>query len=480
MKRKWLTLLSALLLPLSVDATPTILKIQDVIEMALNKGLYRRDIDLGYQKSEMGLLLSEANFDTQMYLKGQNDDSRLEAPGSFSNNRDRIQTMAFGLNRKFITGTTLGLDYSYSHRDSDLGNFMKAAGMPSIQYYHLTTLSFKQDLLNNFFGYKDQRQYLAADLQFQRSKLEKDEATEELVLQVVKLYLDAYYAQESLKQSTAARDKYLLLLKSVQQKNKMGFDDRSELTKTKAELQNQERNLKSASLAYTNLIRKLYSLLNTSVPEEVVIGVNEQITAPPAKDQKSLPEGLRKARSSELLVQATSADQEAATNNELASLNFFSQAAYSGLDAKNSEALSELNHTAHPKYTVGLEFVMRWGGSAQKADSLAKKIARDEAVNNKLKIQNDLREILERTEQSLQAKYLIAANAQETVKIWEDAVKSQEKNHRFGRITTAELIIDYNTYFHAKATLSGAIADYQMALLEYQAARDELITGTNR
>lgn len=450
------------------------LRIQDVIEMTLTKGLYFKDLNFSYQKSELGLLLANANFDTQMSLRGQKEDSQAEAPGAFVNDRDLTNTMGVGLSRKFMTGSTLGLDYSYYHRESELNPFFQQKLSP-IQYYHLTTLTFKQDLLNNFFGYRDRRQYLAADLQFQKARFDRDEATEDLILQAIRVYLDAYAAQENLKQSMAARDKYQVLLKSVQQKASMGFDDRSELTKTKAELQTQERNVKSASLLYLNLIEKLYTLLNATPPEEVTIALSETIPSPTNVSPSPGIENLRKSKSTELLINATQAEKEAANNNRWAMLNLNSQAAFSGVSDNDSSALSEMNRRENPKYTVGLEFTMRWGGNAQKAEGLSKKVAYDEALNNREKIRNDLLETLDRTQRNLQSKYIIAVNAQETVRIWEDAIKSQERNQRFGRITTAELIIDYGSYFRAKSANSAAIADYQLALYEYQAARDELI-----
>lgn len=468
-----------LFLPLLSIASPSKLTIQDVIELALSKGLYHNDVDLAFQKAELSLLQVDANFDTQMYLKGQKEDSHLEALGGLNNDRDISDTLGFGLSRRFSTGSQLGIDYSYLHRESELGAFMKQTSAYPIQYYHLTTLTFKQDLLNNFLGYRDRRLFLAADKQFQRSSLERDEASEDIVLQAIKIYLDAYAAQETLKQNLAARDKYVLLVKAVQQKSAMGFDDKSELTKTRAELQNQERNVKSASLTYLTLVEKLYTVLNATPPEEVNIALPEIIPSPTAVSQSPTIENLRKFKSINLQIDAAQAEKEAAANNRLASLNLTSQAIYSGLDKSDSVALSELNHREHPKYNVGLELIMRWGGSAQKAESLAKKVAFDEAVNNQSKLRNDLVETLDRTQRNLQSKYIIAVNAQETVRLWEEAVRNQEKNHRFGRITTAELIIDYGTYFRAKAALSTALSDYQLSIYEYQAARDELVKSKN-
>ncbi|MEY4617682.1 MAG: outer rane efflux protein [Pseudomonadota bacterium] len=474
-----LFLILTTLSPAIVRASPMPLTIQDVIEMALSKGLYHKDVTLTFQKAELSLLQVNANFDTQMYLKGQKEDSRIEAIGGLNNDRDLNNSLGFGLSRRFSTGSQLGIDYSYLHRESDLGAFMRQTAAIPIQYYHLTSLTFKQDLLNNIFGYRDRRSFDAAEKQYQRSDLERDEASEDIVLQAIKIYLDAYAAQENLKQSLAARDKYILLVKSVKQKSSMGFDDKSELTKTKAELQTQERNVKSASLQYLNLIERLYTVINATAPEEVTIALPEIIPSPMAVSQSPTIEDLRKSKSMVLQIEAAQAEKEAAANNRMANLLLTSQATYSGLDKSDSVALSEMNHREHPKYSVGLELIMRWGGSAQKAESLSKKVAFEEALNNQAKLRNDLVEALDRTQRNLQSKYIIAVNAQETVRLWEEAVKNQEKNHRFGRITTAELIIDYGTYFRAKSSLSAALADYQLSIYEYQATRDELVKSKN-
>jgi len=467
-------------LPTAFSA-PTILRVQDVISATQTQNLNFNDINYNFQRAELLQWQTEANYDTSLFAKIQNEDSRLEVLGVPTNLRDQTQSWVIGANRKWSSGSTLGLDYSYIHRDSDLSAAALALSTNPIQYYHLTTLSFKQDLLNNSFGYRDRRILQSAQFQLKRAQLERDEAVEELTLQTIKLFLDTYFSQENLKQSLAARDKYILLVKSIQQKNKMGFDDRSELIKTKAELQNQERNVKSASLTYLNLLNKLYTTLNLPRPGEVELEIPESvITAPASTDSSPSVDSLRKSQSLELLVKSTEAEREASINNESAGLNFFAQAAYSGLDSNNSSAVSEMNQHSHPKYTMGLEFTMKWGGSAQKAESLSKKIVHEEALNNQRKVQNDLQETIERTERNLKSKYIIAVNAQETVKIWEEAMKSQELNHRFGRITTSELILDYTNYFRSKSSLSGALADYQMSLYEYQAARDELIHPSNK
>lgn len=473
-----LTLSGAIFWPLpKANGAPTSLTVQDVITMTLQQSLSHKDINLGYQKSEIARLLAASNFETSLVAKVQTEDSKAETVGVMANERDQTQSWILGVNRKFSTGSTLGLDYSFLHRESDLSTFAINNNVNPTQYYHLTTLNFKQELLNNGFGYRDRRLLLSADLQFQRSKLERDETIEELVLQSIRLYLDTYFAQENLKQSLAAKEKYLLLLKSIQQKNKMGFDDRSELIKTKAEVQNQERNVKSATLTYQNLVQKLYTLLNTPLPEEVIIAVPESSSSlAPSKAASSI-ENLRKSKSSQLLIQATEAESEASQNSEWVGLNFFAQAAYSGLDSSRSPAFSEMKDRENPKYTLGLEFFMAWGASAQKAEKLSKYIAHEEALNTQKKIKNDLMETIDRTERNLKSRFDVMTQAQETVKIWEDAMKSQERNHRYGHITTAELIMDYTSYFRAKASLSGAIADYQMSLYEYQAARDELITS---
>lgn len=460
------------------SSTLVTLKIQDVVDQVLEQGLLKKDIEINYQRSEIPWLLTEANFGTQLSLKVQNEDSRAEALTGIPNDRDQTQSWLFGVSRHFSTGTTLSYDYSFNHRFSDLSTYAQNNNALPEQYYHLSTFTIKQELLNNAFGYRDRRLLFSANSQMERAKLEKDEATEELLLQTIKIFLDAYSAQENLKQSLAARDKYELLLKSIQQKHRMGFDDKSELTKTKAEIQNQEKNVLTSRMILSTLTNKLYTLLNATPPTEVQFDIPEKITLPEELEaQKSVTfdyKNLRKSQSSEVYVKAIEAENEAAINNNWVLLNLFGQAAFNGLDPNNKTALSEMNHQENPKYTIGLELLMKLGGSNQKAEKITKMLAYEEALNNQRKNQNDLSETLDRTKDNIKTKLNIVTHAEESVKLWETTIKSQESNHRFGRITTTELILDYTNYFRTKASLSAARSDFQLALYEYQAARDKL------
>lgn len=84
---------------------------------------------------------------------------------------------------------------------------------------------------------------------------------------------------------------------------------------------------------------------------------------------------------------------------------------------------------------------------------------------------------MERTFRSVKANYLVATVAEDALNSWEKVIRIQEKNFRVGRISTAELIQDYNSYFQAQTRRSQAVAEYNYSIQEYLSSRDLVIRG---
>lgn len=462
-----------------------VLKVEDYIQALREKSLIQKDINTGFQKSEAAIYAADIGYDTFLNMKLTKEDSKAESMAGSSNPQDKTEVFTVGVGKKWRTGSYLGLDYGHIFRDSVLDPKMTALlGLTPIQYQNVTTLTFKQELWNNSFGYQDQRKREVAMLTRERAQLERDEAYEDLLMSGVKLYWDTYLAQENLKQSIAARDKFQQLYKNIQTKHSMGFDDRSELLKTQAELQNQERNIKAAKLYLSIMTEKLYNLAQMPLPAEVEISEGTVLTPPAVAYNATMAwqsvneselENLRKMRSMDKAISISSAELEIAKNNGKPSLNFLAQNSYYGLDQNQSPSFKEMSDASKPKYLVGLEFSMRFGNSQEKTETLTKQLQYEEALNQKEKLKIQMQESVVQSNRSMQVKYLVYSNAIETAKVWDKVIQNQERSHKLGRLTTSELLMDYGSFFRNRATLSQALADYKLALFEYQAIRDQLI-----
>jgi outer membrane protein TolC len=456
------------------------LSVDDVVNSVLNKSLVHKEIDINFQKSAIAIYSADIPYDVMLNGKWNHEDSKAETIGGLGNIRDLTDSYSIGAAKKWRTGSYLGLDYGKIARDSELGATSLALRLPAKQFQNVATLTFKQELWNNSFGYQDQLKQEAADLTTERAKLERDEATEDLLMSAVKLFWDTYSAQENWKQSIAARDKFQQLYKNIEKKFSLGFDDRSELLKTKAELQNQEKNINSAHLIYTTLVEKLYSLSNAAVPGDVEL-VAEEITAPPpiTPNDSGSYENLRKLKSIEKALSASQDELEIAKNNGKPVLNFLMQNSFYGLDENQSPSFKEMSDASKPKYMVGLEFTMRLDNSQAKAEELSKRLQHEETLNQKEKLKVQMQEALVQTERNLQNKYVIYMNAKDTFKVWDKVIQNQEKSHRLGRLTTSELLMDYGSYFRSKMALSIAIAEYKVATYDHKAVRDQLLKSKN-
>jgi outer membrane protein TolC len=470
----------------ALGSNAAVLKLDDYIQALREKSLVQKDISTGFQKSEAAIYAADIAYDTFLNAKFTKEDSKAESMAGLSNPQDKTEVFSIGVGKKFRTGSYLGVDYGRIFRDSILDPKMAAfLSLTPTQYQNSTVITFKQDLLNNAFGFQDQIKKEVAILTKERAQFERDEALEDMILNGVKLYWDTYLAQENLKQNISARDKFQLLYKNIQTKHSMGFDDRSELLKTQAELQNQERNIKSAKLYLSILTEKLYSLAQLPMPAEVEVSEGVLVVPPSESTEANKASGklirdsdlsaFRKIQSAEMGISISNSELEIAKNSGKPSLNFIAQGGFYGLDKDHGPSFEEMNSATKPKYLVGLEFSMRFDNSQEKAETLTKRLQYEDALNQKEKLKIQIQESMVQTNRNVQMKYLVYNNAVETSKVWDKVIQNQERSHRLGRLTTSELLMDYGSFFRNRASQSQALADYKLALFDYQAVRDQLI-----
>ena len=156
-------------------------------------------------------------------------------------------------------------------------------------------------------------------------------------------------------------------------------------------------------------------------------------------------------------------------------LNFVGKSSYIGIDETSKLSYSDMTSWSHPRYYLGLEFSAKLGSSQSAGEYRFREAAYQEAQTNHQKAKNEEWDRLERTFRAVKAKYLIAKVADEALTSWQKVIVIQEKNFRVGRISTAELIQDYNSYFQTQTQHSSAISDYNFSIQDYLAARDLVI-----
>ncbi len=451
------------------------LSVQDVVDQILKSGKDKKNIDYAYQRLELPLDTALSNFDWGLTSTVGWEINRLESLTGFNNVEDRNLVWKLGLSKKFSTGTKFDLEYSRTMVNSILSTFANSIGRLPNTVQDQAGITIRQNLLGNFFGLSDRAKLTVAERNFSKASMDREESLEDLILKSVNTYWMAFKAKETLKRSLDAREKYTVLVKTLERKNRQGLSERAEYTKAKAELANKERDVKSASVDYLNLLDQLFLLLSLPPSEDVVFVLPKNLPeAPVVREDKKL-ETLRKVRGAAINVENAKEEKEAARKETWPTLDLVGQSTVNGVEPTADAANSDMSSGEHYRSFVGLEFNMKFDSNLAQGTYANKSVLYNEALNNFEKIKDEELDRMERTLRDVKAKFLVAKAAMEASEHWERAIKEQERNFRVGRISTAELIQDYNTYYATVSLKSAAVSDYYYVLQEYMAARDQLV-----
>lgn len=450
---------------------------QDVVDRVLKNGYDAKAIEFQARKSVANLYKARGVYDWGVAGSLSYEINKNESLSGISNQEDRTTYWTGAFTKKTSTGSLFSLGYSRTFQQSKLSGFSSSL-RPSDQVQDQFDFGIRQDLIGNFFGLLDRTRIEVAEQAVEQSRMARLESLESLVLQAVQVYWQCYIAKETLKESLQAREKYSFLLKTLENKNRLGLADTSDVFKARAEYQNQERNVKVASHQYLVALDELFLLMrensSSDSGNEVEFVVSDGIPPVPNLVSKEL-ESFRDIQASVMTLQNAELERKAAKLATLPELAIFGKSSFNGVEQKATDAFSDMTSASHPRYTVGLELKLRIDSDLVRGEKELREIQYAEASNALDKLRAQKQEELLRAYRDVQSKYTIAGSAIEAYKNWASAVKEQERKFRMGRISTTEMIQDYNSFFRSQAQKSSAIGSYHVALHFLDATRDELV-----
>ncbi|HRO66801.1 MAG TPA: TolC family protein, partial [Pseudobdellovibrionaceae bacterium] len=164
-----------------------------------------------------------------------------------------------------------------------------------------------------------------------------------------------------------------------------------------------------------------------------------------------------------------------AKSNEKPLVNLVARASTSGVDEASSAAYAEMTSMNKPAYYAGLRFSYKFGSGVLDADIRAKRAALS-LEETRLKLaKSQQRDQAADAERRVGAAYAIAQSAMKTQEFREKAVNELNRTYNQGRTDIRTLIDNMNQLFNAEVASIRALGDYQIALNEWAALRDELI-----
>jgi len=476
LKKALIIALSLASLPLASAAFASEISLsqRNVAELILKQSYRAQEVNLQAEQQRLPLYTVLQNFNFQLAASGYYQKNRFD--GQMLGSQDETLLSSVSLTKLFSTGTTVGASYQ---RTSDKYVFPSGATIPSSLPGDKVTqdvlgLTIQQNLLADFFGRADRADIRSAQAQFDAAMIGRVSNLQDLVLSGIQTYWSAYVAQQTFQQTLAARSRYQKLTEAVRKKTKYGYSNPGEVEQAEAELEGQEQSVKAASVNYLSALDNLITLLRLPPGSDVKFEVPTDIPPLPKLPGVDI-EQLRPLRTSKLTLQSAEDAMRSADSRTYPNLALVGQLYSQGYDLNASDSYSEMVSGNHPKYYVGLQLSYSFGSGYNDELVLNKKVGRDLAEEQLNRQRLELKDKEADLTRRVQSTYLIAQSLKSQKSWSEKAAQELTKTYNQGRTDISVLITAIDKYFQSEVDYARSIGDYQIALNQWAAFRDELI-----
>jgi outer membrane protein TolC len=453
---------------------------QKVAEIVLQQSPKAKETRWTFQLNDLAPIEVASRFDWLTGLETGFTDSKLESLSSTGVLKDQQYLTKYLLQRNFITGTKLEFSYSRTSVKTELAANSTRSTPPN-QTQDLLGLKLEQNLLRNFFGSADRAELLAAQKNAKAAKLTEFDSLQSLVLEALALFWQAYIAQENFKETVAARDRYEQLVTVVKRKASLGYANPGELPQVQAEYENRVQAVKLESLDYLEALDKLVTLLNLPSGTEVDFSVSDKIPAPPdfagkeGATKKVDVENLRSLRALREKIAALNSSIRASVSRGYPDLSLIGRYSTAGVNESAQDSFNEMTSGIQPEYYIGLRFAFTFGSGSTTAEvrhkTLQKQIEESKLSRGLL----ERRDLIMQSERKVLATYGVALSTKRQKELREKAAQEIQKSYNQGRVDISILIDSLNKFFASGVSHTRAIGDYQLALNQWNAAKDEMI-----
>lgn len=465
---------AALALPTDLSCKQGIsLSQKDVAELVLKQGRRTQEVNLQYQQLRLSVAQSLVPF--QWDLVASSGLLFDKSVGLSTSTYDKTENLVSNikLSKSFVTGTDIGLEYKRTSFKGDV-NANGTANTRSVGTQDLLGLNITQDIWANFFGIADRGDVDSAALSYKASTILRTNDLENLVLETIRTFWTAYVSEQNFKEAMSSRDRSKKLTDAVKKKSGFGYANPGELAQAQADYEARVQDVKTASTNYLANLDTLNTLLSLPQNCEVKFVVSNAVPAVPQLPEKN-QEDLRVIRSGKLAVEAAQRAYDSAKSKDAPTLQLVGKIYSYGVQDDGNGAYSDMVSGAHPQYYAGVQFEYPFGADILSETRLNKKYAKDLAEVRLSRVTQENADAQAQAQRQVQATYAAVLSTAEQKKYREKALSELNRSFNQGRTDISIFIDAMNKFSLAEIQYSRAIGDYQTALNEWAATRDELI-----
>jgi len=334
--------------------------------------------------TDVASLQAQSILDWKPYLKVGVTDDRRQPTTPFSTSRVQGNSITLGAQTVFQTGTVLAAELSKGSTELQFENPM--IGNNGVLEFAETkaTLTLSQSLWQNAFGDGIRARMEAAEKASEAAVLIADDATDDWMLGLIQVYYNAWLAKAQALAADTSLARRERLLSMVQILANRGTAERPDLLQVQSAVDATRVQADRAAQAVGDVWRSLLTALK--LPREwfkidakkVPIALDDPMTEALAlcgTENAILPapEANLSVRKAKLQVAAASAQDRAADSQLRPDLSVTAQLANNAIDntPSDDQSLSDFAGFDHPAWTIGLQFSMPIGFTAEKAQKLS-------------------------------------------------------------------------------------------------------------
>ncbi len=453
---------------------PLKLSQKDAAVMALQNSLKAQEVTEKYSQKLSDAVLARQNFEWKLTLQSGYQTDRTQTLTQSGEYTYRKYLTTVDVVKQLTSGTTLTLDLARTSQKADISSVNSTSTTPNQLTNDSASLSIEQNIWGNAFGRGDRALLAKADLNQKADLLLRADELQNLVLSALRLYWNTYVAQENLKESLAARDRYEKLVATVRKKAGNSYAAPGEYSQIQAEYESRVQAVKQASVDYVSTMDQLLTFLQIKDVKEIEFTNPKELPPLPATLAADA-ESTRIIRSQKFKVDALEQEVRGLKSKSSPTFSLVGTMASSGLDTTGEGSYNDLSSGNHSKYYGGVKFYYQFGESYQ-SEQIKQKQAELSLEQTKLnRMRQEKADELRLSEQKTQATRQIAESYQRQFEFREKATRELTKSYGQGRTDISILIDNINKLLNSEVQLVRSFGDYSIALNEWAAARDKLI-----
>lgn len=450
---------------------------KDVAELVLKQGRITQETNLQYQSLRLAVAQSLAPYQWNLQLTSGYlfDKSASFATTAYEKQETLVTNLL--LSKSFTTGTLASVEYKKTAFKGEPNAAGLTAGVEGLQTQDLLGLNIEQNIWADFFGRADRAEVEAAALTYKARSVLRTNDLENVVLNTIRQFWTSFVSERNFKETISSRDRSKKLVDAVKKKSGFGYANPGELAQAQADYEGRVQDVKNASTIYLANLDTLNTTLGLPPGCEIKFVVSDVIPPVPQLPEKPI-EDLRTIRSQKLAAQAAERSYDAAKSKDAPTFKLVGKIYTYGVEQDSDNAYNNMVAGSSPQYYAGIKLEYPFGADLLSETRLNRKYNRDLENVRLSRVTQESQDTLAQAERQVKTAYSAVLSATEQKKFRERALKELNRSYGQGRTDISIYIDAMNKFSQAEIQYSQAIGNYQTALNEWAAARDELIPET--